>query len=87
MNLISSQGRDFWRGRRLAAAAAWLLSRAIRPLGRHFERVFRRRFDKFQARVGQLVCDMPRQQVKWRIRFECAPWYHLRASSERVRPG
>lgn len=66
MNLLPPHGRDFWRGRRFAAAAAWLLSRVVRPLGRHFERVFRRRFATFQERVGQLVRDMPRQQVKWR---------------------
>lgn len=66
MNLLPLHGRDFWRDRRLAAVVAWLLSRAIRPLRRHFERVFRRRFAAFQACVGQLVRDMPRQQVKWR---------------------
>ena len=65
MNLIAPEKSDFWRGRRMLAAAAWCLSKAVPPLRRHFERVFRRRLAAFCAQVERRVQDVPRPQVAW----------------------
>ncbi len=65
MNLISVKGRDFWRGRSLFAYGAWMLSRVCGPMGKHFDRVFRRRLMAFHAVVEQMVEDAPRPDVEW----------------------
>ncbi len=66
MNLMASSKRDFWRGRSMLAAVAWHMSKALPPLRRHFERVFRRRQAALCASVEKLVRDVPRPQVAWR---------------------
>ena len=66
MNLFSPSKGDFWHGRRVIAAVAWHLSKAMPPLRRHFERVFRRRLAALCSQVDKLLSDAPRPRVAWR---------------------
>ena len=66
MNLVATSKGDFWQGRSMFAAVAWHLARALPPLRRHFERVFRRRQNALYASVKERVHDVPRPHVTWR---------------------
>lgn len=72
MNLMAENGRDFWAGRTVLASVAWWLSKALPPLRRHFERLFRRKLKSLGARVEAAVADAPRPHVRWKTALSSA---------------